>query len=232
MSVKRRCNGDVLAISGRSAAAWNMIGAFGHVEIGAVKGTLRRPLAALDRSCSAPGRSGTDSSPVPSKFTMTWRRWITCVVLVTVGTTASACGPGRTMPQQAGPCVPPEAATTPVSSRWVRVWTSKSVTARVGMFVGVEVIEPEVYTATRGFPWKKPQTTGSHVLVPARECETPPPTTLPLAVYYYLASGTGTETVTVPLSKTWLWNASCEDTASCAPLRPLVVRVSVRPGGR
>ena len=159
---------------------------------------------------------------------MRWRPWLGSAILAVACGFASGCGPSASNHQASGSCVPPQAAVSPVTSRWIRVWTSQSITVHVGRFVGLEVIEPEAYTSTNGFPWTEPRTEGQRVLVPAQECGRTAPASLPLAVYYFRAIAAGTERVTVPLSPTWLRRGpSCIDTASCVPLRPLVVTVSV-----
>lgn len=159
---------------------------------------------------------------------MKWRIWSGSALLAFAGAIACGCGPNASNHQAAGSCVPAQAAVSPVSSRWIRVWTSQSISVHVGRFVGLEVIEPEAYTSTTGFPWARPRTAGQRVLIPAQECGRTPPASLPLAVYYFRAMATGTETVTVPLSRTWSRRApTCDDSASFVPFRPLVVTVSV-----
>ena len=159
---------------------------------------------------------------------MKWRQWVGSAILAVACGTAGGCGTSPANHRASGDCLPAQAFISPVSSRWIRVWTSQSFTVHVGRFVGVEVIEPEAYTSTTGFPWTRPRTAGQRVIAPAHECGRTPPASLPLAVYYFRAIATGTETVTVPLSPSWLRRApTCIDTTSCVPLRPLVVTVSV-----
>jgi hypothetical protein len=121
--------------------------------------------------------------------------------------------------QQKSTCVPDQ----------VRViWTSRALTVRKGMFVGFEVVEPAGYTNTSGFPWSSPTLSTSGVLTPARPCHSPLVATLPLAVYYFQATGIGSTTVTIPLSKSWVARRhSCVDVA-CAPLATLREAITVR----
>jgi hypothetical protein len=107
------------------------------------------------------------------------------------------------------------------------IWTSRALTLRKGVFVGFEVVEPARYTATSGFPWTSPTSSTSGVLTPARPCHSPLVATLPLAVYYFQATGIGSTRVTIPLSKSWVARAhSCVDGA-CAPLESLRDAITV-----
>jgi hypothetical protein len=150
-----------------------------------------------------------------------------------LGATLSACSGGTistgTQQTVAGSaCVPDKAQVTPVSRRWVRVWTSQALTVHKGMFVGLEVTEPEAYATTKAFPWAAPVISTGGVLTSANLCHPAPPATLPLAVYYFRAINAGSSTVIVPLSKFWLARVhSCMDTASCVPLSDLRVSVTV-----
>ena len=154
--------------------------------------------------------------------------------LTLVGATFSACGAGpiptgtqQTMTGSA--CVPDRAQIAPVSrKKWVRVWTSQALTVEKGMFVGLQVTEPEAYATTNGFPWAAPVISTGGVLTSANLCHSAPPATLPLAVYYFRAINAGSTTVIVPLSKSWLARVhSCSDTASCVSLSDLRVSVTV-----
>ena len=73
-----------------------------------------------------------------------------------------------------------------------------------GMFVGAEVVEPEAYSITPGFPWTKPAVSTDGILAPVQLCRSVPPATLPSAVYYFEAIRTGSAIVSVPLSRSWL----------------------------
>lgn len=137
------------------------------------------------------------------------------------------CGPSSPAQHRAAICVPAQADITPTSTQWVRVWTSQALTVRPGMFVGLEVVEPEGYASIEGFPWSRPTLSSPRVLVPARRCKAAAPAIPPLAVYYYQAIKTGSVTATVPLSREWLVRAHCASSTPCTPLTDLRVVVTV-----
>lgn len=108
------------------------------------------------------------------------------------------------------------------------VWTSRTLAIRKGTFVGLEVVEPAAYATTSAFPWSSPTLSTTGVLTPTRPCHSPLAATLPLALYYFRATGLGSITVTIPLSKSWVTRAHpCAD-VGCAPLVALRVLISVR----
>jgi len=165
---------------------------------------------------------------------------VLAIVLVVVGLSI----PGATIGACAGPistgtpptvtpsaCVPDQALITPMSREWVRVWTSQALTVHKGMFVDLQVTEPEADTTTEGFPWGVPVMSTGAVLTPASPCHAAPPATLPVAVHFFRAVDVGSTTVVVPLSKSWLARVrSCLDTASCVPLSDLRISVTVAGG--
>jgi hypothetical protein len=153
--------------------------------------------------------------------------------LAILGAYLGACSGGtRVGPHNiAVQCVPSQASVTPRSRQWIRVWTSQVLTLRRGMFVGLEVVEPEGYSNLPGFPWSAPTVSTSGVLARTRLCHSAAPATLALAVYYFQAIKTGSTTVTVPLSRSWLHRArSCNPGVVCAPLSDLRVAVTVTGG--
>lgn len=165
-------------------------------------------------------------------------RLLACVAVTLMVT---ACGTAQTRPTTtmrvgtssehltaALTCVPSQADLVPTSPKWTRVWTSQSLTVRRGMFVGAEVVEPEAYSITPGFPWTKPAVSTDGILAPVQLCRSVPPATLPSAVYYFEAIRTGSAIVSVPLSRSWLQrDRGCQAPVSCAPLADLRVAVTV-----
>lgn len=143
------------------------------------------------------------------------------VILISLG----ACNSGSDVAMDSlsvGTCVPSQADLVPTSRQWVRVWTSQTLTVRRGMYVGLEVIEPIAYSMTPGFPWAKPVVSTSRILAPARPCESAPPATLALAVYYFQAVKTGSTIVS------WLDRShGCDPATHCAPLSDLRVAIRV-----
>lgn len=132
-------------------------------------------------------------------------------------------------------CVPNEAELVPVADGWVRVWTNGSLHVKRGMFVGLEVVEPEGdltgppnLARQAIFPWLAPVMMSNEVLRPTRACQQTAIATLPLAVYWFEAIGEGAVTVTVPLSKEWAHTPNaCPPALHCAPLQPLQVSITV-----
>src|SRR5271155_4671686 len=132
----------------------------------------------------------------------------------------------------ASTCVPRQADVVPSSREWIRVSRSRAVTVRKGMFVGLEVVEPDAYTATPGFPWAKPLVSTGGVVAPARKCSSSPEvSTLPAAEYYFRAVKPGSAVVTIPLTVSWLHHKynGCQAGVYCAPLSDLRVAITVKP---
>lgn len=181
-----------------------------------------------------PARCGLHGSMTPVRKS----RWLACIAVTLV---ATACSAAQTTPTTSTPpgtslghlttaltCVPGRADIVPTSQKWVRVWTSQSLTVRRGMFVGAEVVEPEAYKITLGFPWATPVVSTTGTLAPTQLCRLFPPSTLPVAVYYFEAVRTGSAIVTVPLSRSWLRRSrGCQTPVSCSPLSDLRLDVTV-----
>ncbi len=155
---------------------------------------------------------------------------LACALLLLVSPLEACGSSGPLRKLVLGTCVPAQVNIVPSSSSWVRVWTSQAVTVRPGMFVGLEVVEPEGYSGPgRGFPWSDPVVTTGGVLTPTQPCSSSPPSTLPLAVYWFQATSSGSTVVTVPLALSWKrQHYGCPGDVACARLSDLRVVVAVK----
>jgi hypothetical protein len=76
----------------------------------------------------------------------------------------------------------------------------------VGAIVYVALVEPEKYTSSsypRGFPWRPPASSDTHVFAPVKLCPDSGATTLPRRVFAFRARRHGQAKLVARLSRGW-----------------------------